>query len=333
MNKPPTDATQNMFSGGLSYLGLPTSNDYTANDVAVLGVPVDIFTSGRSGARFGPRAIRTSSTLISWDYPFGWQDNISSHDNNIDSGNSSDSPPINTFKEHCGVNLLAKLRIIDGGDIPFDFGKPASIDDDIYNHFKFVLKHKCATLAFGGDHYITYPILRAYAEYYGRPLAVIQFDAHSDLWQDETTRGKRFDHGTMMAKAIQDKLVIAEKSVQLGIRTNIEDTLGMNIINAPLMHRDGIAKSLADACSIVGDELVYVTYDMDFLDPAFAPGTGTPCPGGFSSAQSLEALRCLRGINIAGADVVETAPAYDHAEITSLAAATIGANLLCLFAR
>lgn len=319
--------TDNMFSGGTncSYLDLPANQDYATNDLAIVGVPIDVFTSGRSGARLGPRAIRTSSALISWDYPFGWNCANQDQGDVLESGRP----------EYCRANPLASLKLIDTGDLPFDFGRPSAIEDNIYCHFKEIVKNQCATMALGGDHYITYPILRAYAEYYGRPLAIIQFDAHSDLWQDTADIkevDKRRDHGTMMAQAIQDKLIIPNKSVQLGIRTNIDDDLGMNIIAAPSMHQEGIVKSLTKALAIVKDEPVYLSFDMDFLDPAFAPGTGTPCPGGFSSAEALNSIRILAGINIVGADLVETAPPYDHAEITSLAAASITANILCLFA-
>lgn len=298
-----TQATQQMFSGGLSYLRLPQSTDYTNADLAIVGVPTDSFVSNRSGARFGPRAIRLASTMISWDEPFGW-----------------------------GKNPLANLKLIDAGDCPFDYGKPDQIGDRIREHFSAILNHHTATLALGGDHYISYPILKAYADQLGQPLSLVQFDAHPDTWQDEG-EDQRMDHGTMFARAIKEGIIAAEKSVQLGIRTNIADSLGMHIISAAEIHTKGIDWAIAGTREVIGNNPTYITFDMDFLDPAYAPATGTPCCGGFTSATALQAIRRLESINLIGMDLVELCPPYDQSEITALAAATIASHLLCLFAK
>lgn len=291
-----------MFSGQLSYLRLPANTDYANADLAVVGVPVDCFVSNRPGARFGPRAIRQASTMISWDDPFGW-----------------------------GKDPLAQLKLIDAGDCPFDYGKPHQIGDRIEEHFSSILNHRTATLALGGDHYISYPILKAYAKNLGQPLSLIQFDSHSDTWQDEDG-DSRMDHGTMFARAIKEGIIAADRSVQLGIRTNIADPLGIHIINATEIHNKGIDRAIAKTRKIVGNNPTYITFDMDFLDPAYAPATGTPCCGGFPSAIALQAIRQLDPINLVAMDLVELCPPYDHSEITALAAATIASHLLCLFA-
>ena len=293
---------QPMFSGQLSYLRLPSSVDYANADLAVVGVPVDAFVSNRAGARFGPRALRQASTMISWDDPFGW-----------------------------GKNPLAQLRLIDAGDCPFDYGKPDEIGDRIQEHFGEILNHQTATLALGGDHYISYPILKAYAKNLGQPLSLVQFDSHSDTWQDEN-KETRMDHGTMFARAIKEGIIEPTSSVQLGIRTNIADPLDMHIINATEVHTKGIDWAIAKTREIIGDNPTYITFDMDFLDPAYAPATGTPCCGGFSSSTALAAIRQLDSINLVAMDLVELCPPYDHGEITALAAATIASHLLCLFA-
>ncbi|MCB2138721.1 MAG: arginase family protein, partial [Rhodobacteraceae bacterium] len=184
------------------------------------------------------------------------------------------------------------------------------------------------TVTLGGDHYITLPILRAYAERFG-PLAVIQFDAHSDLWPDDDMG--RIDHGTMMYKAVRTGLVDAARSVQIGIRTVTEDYLGVNVIDAREVHEKGAAAAVARAKEIVGDGPVYVTFDIDALDPAFAPGTGTPVWGGLASWQAAAILRGLAGIDMVGGDIVEVSPPYDTTGATAIAGAHVGYELICLY--
>ena len=183
-------------------------------------------------------------------------------------------------------------------------------------------------LTLGGDHYITYPILKAHAEKYGAPLSIIHFDAHCDTWADDTPNS--LNHGTMFYKAIKDGLIDPATSVQIGIRTWNEDFMGVNILGADWVHEHGVAAVAQKVHEIVGKRNVYLTFDIDCLDPAFAPGTGTPVAGGLSSAQALAILRKFVGLNIIGMDVVEVAPAYDHSEITALSAAQIAAEMLCV---
>jgi agmatinase len=183
-------------------------------------------------------------------------------------------------------------------------------------------------LALGGDHFIAWPLLRAHAARHG-PLALMQVDAHGDLWPDDPGR---IDHGTMMGRAIREGVVDASRSTQVGIRTFHDEDLGLEILTAPWLHRNGIAAALEVIRARAGAAPVYLSFDIDGLDPAFAPGTGTPVPGGLASWQALELVRGLAGLNLVGMDLVEVSPPFDHAEITALAAAHLAHDWLCVVA-
>ena len=262
-------------------------------------MPFDQSVTHRTGTRFGPRAIREASTLQPYDPPFGWP-----------------------------TNPLEDLNIVDYGDVAFDYARTSEFPDRLTDHIRGILAAGAGTVTLGGDHYITLPILRAYAERFG-PLAVIQFDAHSDLWPDDDMG--RIDHGTMMYKAVRTGLVDAARSVQIGIRTVTEDYLGVNVIDAREVHEKGAAAAVARAKEIVGDGPVYVTFDIDALDPAFAPGTGTPVWGGLASWQAAAILRGLAGIDMVGGDIVEVSPPYDTTGATAIAGAHVGYELICLY--
>ena len=184
-------------------------------------------------------------------------------------------------------------------------------------------------LALGGDHFIAYPLLKAHAKKHGAPLSLIQFDAHSDTWADEDGR---IDHGTMFFHAAKEGLVDPASSVQVGLRTTNSDTLGFNVVDAPWVHENGIAAVVSKIREVVADKPAYMTFDIDCLDPSYAPGTGTPVCGGLTSHQAIEILRGLTGINIVGMDMVEVAPAYDVGEITALAATALAMEMLYLYA-
>jgi len=196
-------------------------------------------------------------------------------------------------------------------------------------HIRQILASGATPLSLGGDHFVTYPILRAIAKQHG-PVALLHFDAHPDTWPDD---GKRLDHGSMFLRAKNEGLIDTAKSVQVGIRTYNDSDHGFDILTAPWIHRHGVDAALEAIVQRVGDSPVYLTFDIDCLDPAFAPGTGTPVPGGLSSAQALEIVRGLGALNFVGMDVVEVAPAYDVSEITALAAATVAHDFLCLLAQ
>ncbi|MCB2151273.1 MAG: agmatinase, partial [Rhodobacteraceae bacterium] len=287
------------FGGATSFLRRSYTKDLTGVDLAITGVPFDQAVTHRTGTRFGPRAIREASTLQPYDPPFGWP-----------------------------TNPLEDLNIVDYGDVAFDYARTSEFPDRLTDHIRGILAAGAGTVTLGGDHYITLPILRAYAERFG-PLAVIQFDAHSDLWPDDDMG--RIDHGTMMYKAVRTGLVDAARSVQIGIRTVTEDYLGVNVIDAREVHEKGAAAAVARAKEIVGDGPVYVTFDIDALDPAFAPGTGTPVWGGLASWQAAAILRGLAGIDMVGGDIVEVSPPYDTTGATAIAGAHVGYELICLY--
>ena len=201
---------------------------------------------------------------------------------------------------------------------------PARLTD----HIREILAEGVGALSFGGDHYITFPILRAYAEKFG-PLALVQFDAHSDTWPDDDMT--RIDHGTMFYKAVKEGLILPKKSVQIGIRTQNDYDAGVHVIDAPNVHGQTPATTASQIRDIVGDHPVYLTFDIDCLDPAFAPGTGTPVWGGLSSAQAATILRDIRGINMVGGDVVEVSPQYDASGATAVAGAHAAMELMCLY--
>jgi agmatinase len=183
-------------------------------------------------------------------------------------------------------------------------------------------------LSIGGDHFVTWPLLKAHAEKHG-PLALVQFDAHQDTWFDAE---ERIDHGSFVARAVRAGVILAEKSIQIGIRTHAPDTCGLDIIYGDDVARLGVEGVLARIRDRVGATKTYVSFDIDCLDPAFAPGTGTPVAGGLSSRAALMILTSLGFLDIVGGDVVEVAPAYDHADITSIAGAAVIQRLLGIFA-
>jgi agmatinase len=287
------------YGGALSFMRRKYTRDLDGVDVAVTGIPLDTATSNRPGARFGPRAIRAASTVISWARPWPWD-----------------------------FDPLERLSVVDYGDCQFDFGIPESVTPHIEKHIDEILQAKVGTLVFGGDHYVTYPVLKSHARHFGK-LSLIHFDAHSDTWPDDS---KRVDHGTMFYHAAKEGLIDDQRSVQIGLRTTNDETLGFNILDARWVHENGPAAVAAEIRRIVGDNQTYLTFDIDCLDPCFAPGTGTPVCGGLSTHQALEIIRGIAGVNLVGMDVMEVAPSYDVGEITALAGATLAAEFLCLYA-
>ncbi|WP_437591651.1 agmatinase [Sorangium sp. So ce1000] len=290
-----------MYSGALSFLRRKYSRDLTGVDVAVTGLPLDTATLNRPGARFGPRAVREASALLSWDRPYG-----------------------------CAFDPLERLAVVDYGDCQWDLGRPLEVPAAIEAHIAEILRGGAAPLSFGGDHFVTLPALRALHARHGT-LSLIHFDAHSDTWSHDDEAG-RIDHGTMFFHAANEGIVDPARSVQIGIRTHNPATRGFQILDAPWTHRNGAAAVIQRIREVVGERKVYVTFDVDCLDPAFAPGTGTPVCGGLSTATAIEILRGIAGVDVVGMDVVEVAPAYDAAGITALAAATIAYELLILYA-
>ena len=288
------------YAGVTSFMRRKYTRDLDGVDVAVMGVPFDTATTNRPGARLGPRAMRAASAIMAWEKPYGMS-----------------------------FDPFDKLAVADIGDCMFDHGKPGSVPDAIAARAGEVIGQGAALLALGGDHFITYPLLKAHAEKHGKPLSLLHFDAHSDTWEDENDR---IDHGTMFYWAAKYGIVDPATSVQVGLRTENPDTMGFNIIDAPRVHTTGIDAVIREIRERLGDRPVYLTFDIDCLDPSFAPGTGTPVCGGLTTHQAMSILRGLAGINVVGMDVVEVAPAYDVSEITALAAAHIAMEMLYLYA-
>lgn len=288
------------YGGALSFMRRKFTKDMSGVDVAVTGIPLDTATTNRPGARFGPRAIRAASSIMAWEKPYGME--------------------FDPFDE---------LAVVDTGDCFFDHGRPESTPDEIEAHAFAIIDQGPALLALGGDHFVSYPLLRAHHRKHGGPLSLLHFDAHSDTWADDNDR---IDHGTMFFWAAKHGFIDPATSVQIGIRTTNPDTLGFNVIDAPDVHASGTEAVVARTREILADRPVYLTFDIDCLDPSYAPGTGTPVCGGLTTHQAMTILRGLAGIDVVGMDVVEVAPAYDVGEITALAGAHLAMEMLYLYA-
>ena len=286
------------FGGATSFLRRKYTKDLTGVDIAVTGVPFDQAVTNRPGTRLGPRAIREASALQAPDAPYGWD-----------------------------FDVLSEFAIADYGDLAFDYGHVSQFPAALTAHIKTILDAGAASVVLGGDHYISFPILKAYSEKYG-PISLLQFDAHTDTWADDDM--DRIDHGTMFYKAVKSGIVDPATSVQVGIRTTNEDTMGVNIIDAREVHEKGPQATVAKIKEILGARPCYLTFDIDALDPAFAPGTGTPVWGGLTSAQTSIMLRDLAGINIMGGDVVEVSPPFDTTGATAIAGAHVATEILSL---
>jgi agmatinase len=293
-------STEPNYSGVVSFLRRAYARDPAGFDVTVWGVPLDTAVSNRPGARFGPRALRDASTILDGDpvYPFGF-------------------------------DIFAKMAVCDSGDAAFDYGYPAEIPAAIEAQAAARLATGAHLVTLGGDHFITYPILKALTKKIGGPVALVQFDAHQDTWDDD---GGRIDHGTFVTRAVNEGLIIPEKSIQIGVRTHAPKDYGIAIVNGYEVSTPGAEALAAGIVKHVGTAPVYVTFDIDALDPAFAPGTGTPVSGGLASREALAILRGLGALDLKGFDVVEVSPPYDHANITALAGATFAHYYLGLLA-
>ncbi len=293
-------AFENTFGGVPSFLRRRYAKDLRGVDFAVTGIPFDQAVTNRPGARLGPRAIREASLLQAPDPPYGW-----------------------------GFSLTEEFAIADYGDLAFDYARVEEFPAALEAHVGGILDQGAGCLCLGGDHYVTFPILRAHVARHG-PLSLLQFDAHTDTWPDDDMA--RVDHGTMFYKAVKEGLIDPATSVQVGIRTTNADTLGVNIIDAATVHEIGPAETARRIRAILEGRKTYLTFDIDALDPAYAPGTGTPVWGGLASAQAARILRDLAGINVIGGDVVEVSPPFDTTGATAIAGAHVAVEILCLMA-
>ena len=287
------------YAGALSFMRRKYTRDLTGVDIAITGIPFDQAVSHRAGARLGPEAIRRASAENAWGPVWPWF-----------------FDPFDT------------LAVIDYGDCFFDWGAKEAFPQTLVQHALGVIETGTELIALGGDHYISYPLLKAHAQIHG-PLSLVHFDAHRDVEPDD---GGRIDHGTMLGYAVREGLINPHRSIQIGIRTCFagEQTFGFRIMFADEVHDATSAGVAAEILRVVGDAKAYLTFDIDCLDPSVAPGTGTPIPGGLSYHQAASIIRKLTNVNFVGMDVVEVSPPYDHAEITSLAAAALVSEYLCL---
>jgi agmatinase len=286
------------YAGALSFARRRYSRDVAGADVVVAGVPSDLATSNRPGARFGPRGIRAASAQLSWGPLWPW-----------------------------GFDPFERLLVIDCGDVLFDEGYVERMLKAVEDHAASALAHGAALLTLGGDHLVTFALLRAHARRFG-PLCLVHFDAHSDTWREET-----LNHGSMFFHALREGLFDPEHSIHVGIRTYNDETHGIEVLDAAWVRSHGPEATAARIRARVGARKAYLTFDIDCLDPSVAPGIGTPVAGGLDVLEARRILWGLEGIDFASMDVVEVAPPYDVAEISSLAGATLALDWLALRAK
>lgn len=302
------DATQMPRYGGIAtFAHLPQINEVTDVDVAIVGVPFDTGVSYRPGARFGPNHVRESSRLL------------------------------RPYNPAANVSPFATQQVVDAGDIaanPFDIEEAIS---SIHKSYDQLLERAKRVVTIGGDHTITLPILRSLKTKHG-PISVVHFDAHLDTW--DSYFGADYTHGTTFRRASEEGLLDPEGCMHIGIRGPLyaakdltdDKALGFQIFSSVEFQDLGVSAAIEKMKARVGKRPMYVSIDIDVLDPAHAPGTGTPEAGGLTSRELLSLLRATAGMNVVGADIVEVAPAYDHAQITGIAASHAMYELISAFA-
>ncbi|MEX0340243.1 MAG: agmatinase [Arenibacterium sp.] len=293
------------FSGPNTFMRLPQADQLTGLDVAFLGIPTDIGTSWRSGTRFGPKQIRAESAMI------------------------------RPYNMATGAAPFERLQVADIGDLAintFSLKETIRIITESYNT---ILSADVIPMAMGGDHSITLPILRGIAKKHG-PVALVHVDAHADV--NDEMFGERETHGTVFRRAFEEKLVEPDKVYQIGLRgtgyaaSDFTEAQGwgFQIFQAHELWGKSLITLGREIRRDIGERPVYITYDIDSLDPAYAPGTGTPEIGGLTTPQALELIRALQGANIVGCDLVEVSPPYDPSGNTALTGANLLYELLCI---
>ncbi|GAB2842869.1 agmatinase [Lentzea nigeriaca] len=304
----PVDSSQvPRYAGPATFARLPRLDQVAHADVAVVGVPFDTGVSYRPGARFAPSAVREASRLL------------------------------RPYNPGLGVSPFERVQVADGGDIavnPFHIGEAIETIEQASSDLQ---ADGTKLVTIGGDHTIALPLLRAVSRIHG-PVALLHFDAHLDTW--DTYFGEPYTHGTPFRRAVEDGILDTEAISHVGTRgplygkKDLEDDrrLGFGIVTSSDVMRRGVDETVDALRQRIGSRPLYVSIDIDVLDPAHAPGTGTPEAGGMTSRELLEIIRGLRGLNLVGADVVEVAPAYDHADITSVAASHVAYDLVSLLA-
>jgi agmatinase len=297
------------FSGVRTFMRLPNTQDLENADVAIVGAPFDTGASFRAGARFGPEGIRSASHLLR---------------------------PYNPSQD---VSVFEYLSVIDYGDVAVVPGFIEESYERIAVGLEEVHRAGVTPIVLGGDHSVALPELRAAAAVHG-PLALVQFDSHADTW--DSYFGQKYNHGTVFRRAVEESLLRPESSIQIGMRGSLYDQgdldasreLGFDLLTTDAVRKLGIEETIDRIRERIGGAKAYVSFDVDFVDPAFTPGTGTPEIGGFTSLEALGFVRGLSGIDIVGCDIVEVYPQYDDpAQITALLAATVAFEFLSQLAR
>ncbi len=305
LNQPMGGNEMPRFGGIATMMRLPQAATTDGLDVCFVGVPLDLGTSNRSGSRFGPRQIRTESVLLR---PYNMATRAAPFDS---------------------------LQVADIGDVatnPYDLKDSVRRIEEAYDE---IVANGCRPITLGGDHTIAWPILRALHKKYGK-VAVVHVDAHADV--NDTMFGEKIAHGTPFRRAVEDGLLQCDKVTQIGLRGtgyHADDfdwcrEQGFTVVQAEECWNKSLAPLMAQVRERVGDTPVYLSFDIDGLDPSFAPGTGTPEIGGLTIQQGLEIVRGMKGLNIVGAALVEVAPPYDPAGTTALTGANLAFEMLCV---
>ncbi len=305
LNQPLGGNDMPRFGGIATMMRLPQAETTEGLDACFVGVPLDLGTSNRSGARFGPRQIRSESVLLR---PYNMATRAAPFDS---------------------------LQVADIGDVatnPYDLKDSIRLIEEAYDA---MVANGCRPITLGGDHTIAWPILRALHKKYGQ-VAVVHIDAHADV--NDTMFGEKIAHGTPFRRAVEDGLLQCDKVTQIGLRGtgyHADDfdwcrQQGFTVVQAEECWNKSLAPLMAQVRERVGDTPVYLSFDIDGLDPAFAPGTGTPEVGGLTVQQGLEIIRGMKGLNVVGADLVEVSPPYDQAGTTALVGANLAFEMLCV---
>ncbi|CAI1513277.1 agmatinase [Serratia quinivorans] len=305
LNQPQSGNDMPRFAGIPTMMRLPVADDARGLDAAFVGIPLDIGTSNRSGTRYGPRQIRQESVMI------------------------------RPYNMGTAAAPFERLQVADLGDIAIN---PYSLEDSVRRielAYNSILAHGCIPLTLGGDHTLTLPVLRAMASRYG-PVGLIHVDAHSDT--NEEMFGEKLAHGTTFRRAFEEGLLQPQRVIQIGLRGSGYEAddfdwsrkQGFRVVPAEACWYRSLAPLMEEVREQMGNAPVYLSFDIDGLDPAFAPGTGTPEVGGLSVWQGLEIVRGCRGLNLIGSDVVEVSPPYDRSGNTALLAANLLFEMLCV---
>ena len=300
------DMSAPRYSGLATFMRAPIAQTLEKIDIGMVGIPYDGALTNRPGARHGPREVRNQSSLM------------------------------RAINHATRINPYLLCQVADVGDIPFESAFDIEkAHTEIFNFISAMVKADIIPLSCGGDHSVSLPILRAVAK---QPLALIHIDAHTDTW--DSFQGSKFNHGAPFRRAHEEGLIDATKTVQIGIRgaQNISEgwdyskSAGMRVMFVEEVQERGVDEIIKEARCIVGDTPVYLSFDIDSLDPAFAPGTGTPEIAGLTTSEAIALIRGFRNLNFVGADIVEVSPPFDSGGLTSMTGATVMYELLCVLA-